>query len=234
MDSWEFLEKLDELGLKVFTFKDVARIVQKPKPYTRLFVSRMKKRGLVNSIERGKYATKDAGIFQVASNLVYPSYVSFLSSLSYHKLTTQIPRTMQVVVLKQKKAVRYAGYNIKFIRTNKSRFFGFEKRDGAFIAEPEKALVDGVQLPSNLPLSEAFYALGQERVSKEKVLEYALKMGSPVLLKRVGYLLSLLGFDCYEAVKEKLKIRYDLLNPLHPPKGKKDKKWKLVVNEVLG
>lgn len=100
-----------------------------------------------------------------------------------------------------------------------------------FIADKEKAIVDALYLPKYCPLDETYAAL--EEVDITKVVSYALRMRSKVLLKRLGYLLELRGVDIYTQVKKQLNQRYDLLNPFHKRRKQKSKKWKLIINEVF-
>ena len=100
-----------------------------------------------------------------------------------------------------------------------------------FIAEKEKAIVDSLYLPEYCPVDETYAALEAD-LDLNKLISYALKMNSIVLLKRLGYLLDLRGIDIHNQVRKKLNIRYDLLNPAFGRKGyKKSIKWKLIINE---
>ena len=67
----------------------------------------------------------------------------------------------------------------------------------------------------------------------KKLIDYALKMNSIVLIKRLGYALEQNKIDIYLKVKKHLNKRYDLLNPHLPATGKNNTKWKLKINEGL-
>jgi predicted transcriptional regulator of viral defense system len=237
MKTQEFLNLLKKLRKPVYTINEIFKILKKDENYTRVFLSRLEKKSLIKRIEKGKYFFKDENPFAIASNLVFPSYISFISALSYYGLTTQIPRTIFVVSLKQKKKLEFNGYEIQFVKFNKKRFFGYKRektnRKFLFVGEIEKVIADSLFLPKYCPLSEILFALKNARVSIDKLILYSSKMGSKVVLKRLGYLMELASKDLYEKLKAHIDSKYDLLNPSLKPRGKVNKKWKLVINEVL-
>ncbi|MEM5778473.1 MAG: hypothetical protein QXK49_02510 [Candidatus Aenigmatarchaeota archaeon] len=234
MKTNEFLAKLRLLKKPVFEMSDISRILRKEEKYVRVFIKRIEKKGLLKRIERGKYIFEDENPFLVASNLIFPSYISFISALNYYGLTTQISKTIFIVSLKQKKEIKLNDYNIKFIKFNKKRFFGFKKEKinekFLFIGEIEKIIADSLFLPKYCPLSEIFFALRNSEFSTQKLVFYSSKM-SKAALKRLGYLMELANKDT-EAIKN-INLKYDLLNPFLEPKGEKNKKWRLIINEVL-
>ncbi|MEW5955536.1 MAG: type IV toxin-antitoxin system AbiEi family antitoxin domain-containing protein [Candidatus Micrarchaeota archaeon] len=229
MDWNSFEEELERQAIVVFSLRDVARITAKPLGYTKIFLNRLVKRGRVARVERGKYCIKGASDYEVASNLVFPSYVSFLSALAFHKLTTQIPVVIQVACKRQRKSAKFGGTRIEFVRLGEKAFFGFKRFGNAFVAEAEKAVVDGLYLPQKLPLAEAAAAL--KELSAEKLCEHADRLGSSVVKRRLGYLLERAGRQASFAPPK--TTRYALLNPGLPAKGQKNRKWMLLVNEVL-
>lgn len=227
-----FSTTLEREGVEVFSLRDAARVIGKPLPYARVFLSRLAKRGKLEHIERGKYCLPSAGELETASNLIYPSYISFLSALAFHKLTTQIPLEAQVACPVQKKALKYGNMKIRFVQLKKRAFFGFRRFGGVFCAEPEKALIDGLYLPECLPLSEALYALKQKSMDVGKLCEYAGRMGSPIVKRRLGFLLEKAGF-ANPPIKTGKSTRYFPLNPFLKAEGRKDKRWQLLINEEL-
>lgn len=144
MKTSEFNEYLSKNRIHVLTVADVARIIGKPKAYASLFVFRDKALRLA---ERGLYYTKDASGYEIASSIVYPSYVSLISSLRFHNLTEQIPNIIYVVTTKRHGPIEDAdGYRIEFKNVKREMMFGYRKIDGAFVADPEKAVIDMVYL----------------------------------------------------------------------------------------
>ncbi len=235
MKDVEFLRAMENSGLGVFGISDVARIINKNRGYARLFAKRLVDRGLMVRVEKSKYALADTDALVVASNLVFPSYISFLSGLAYHRRTTQLPRDIQVAASKSKKGVHYGSTGIVFVKLKGERIFGYERarlaKGYAFVGELEKVILDSLLLPGRCPLSESLGAL-RGGIDEKKIVEYARLMGSAVLLRRLGYLLETAGIDT-NGLEHDTRAKYEPLNPHLHSRGERDRRWRLIVNEVL-
>ncbi|MEK6937878.1 MAG: hypothetical protein AABX04_02445 [Nanoarchaeota archaeon] len=233
MKSRDFLQQISLLKKPVLTTNDLVKITGYSKSYLKVYLFRLKQKGLILEVERGKYIIPQPA-FITASNMVFPSYVSFLSAYSYYQLTTQMPIIIYVVAFNSKKSIKLGEYKIVFVKFPTSKIFGYHKEKfmgkEIFIAEKEKAIIDSLYLPEYCPLDETYIALEAD-LNLNKLISYALKMNSIVLLKRLGYLLDSRGIDIHNMVRKKLNTRYDLLNPVLGRKGyKKSLKWRLIIN----
>lgn len=232
MKSTELLEKMNELQKPIFTTNDLQKLTGFNKNYLKVYLSRLKQRHLIQEVEKGKYAILNHP-FIIASNIIFPSYISFLSAYFYYDVTTQIPKIIQVISPRSKKELKLEECKVQFIKTSSQRIFGYRKEKFMekyiFVAEKEKAIIDSLYLPRYCPLDETYMAL-KSNLDIPKLIEYALRMKSIVLLKRLGYLLELHQIDIYDRVKSKLNKRYDYLDPDLEKKGKKSERWGLVIN----
>ncbi len=234
MNERQFIDRLQEQNLGIITISDAARLIKKSRNYAALYLDRLEHREIVDRIEKGKYALPNTHPLVIATNLIIPSYISFLSGLAYYHKTTQIPRIIQVVTTKSKKRIKYKNEEIQFINFKKTFGYNREKiADGyVFIGEMEKIIIDSLFLPKYCPITETMQAIGS-RLDVRKLIDYALKMDSIVVIKRLGYILELNDIDIYKKVKKYLNKRYDLLNPQLPPTNKNNTKWKLKINEAI-
>ncbi len=234
MKSIEFIKRLEISRNVVFSFSDLVRILGKNKEYSKIFIHRLIGKGLLR-LERNKYALQGMNPFLIASNLIFPSYLSFISAYSYYNVITQLPRVFYVVSLKQKKPVKYGINLIHFIKFDKSKFFGFKRElfenKFIFIAELEKAIIDSLYLPRYCPISETYFVLQNTKLNIEKLISFSKRFGSLALSARLGYLLELIGINVLKELD--LPKNYVLLNPSLGKNGKKNKKWKLIINEVI-
>lgn len=232
MRSGEFLERIKELQKPVFTSNELQKLTGFDKTYLKVYLFRLKQRQLIREVEKGKYALS-LHPFIIASNVIFPSYISFLSAYFYYDLTTQIPKTVQVISPRSKKELQLEEYKVQFIKISPFRIFGYTREKfmekHIFVAEKEKAVIDSLYLPKYCPLDETYIAL-KSGVKIDTLIAYALRMDSTVLLKRLGYLLELHGIDIYARIKSKLNRRYDYLDPDQVKKGKKSERWRLVIN----
>ena len=235
MRDIDFIDRIEESGLGVFTIQDVARLIKSSRSYVYTYLSRLESKNYVVRVERGKYALEGTQVQIIATNLLYPSYISFLSAFYFHGRTTQIPIEIDVICTKQKRSIRYEGYVIKFVTFQPKNVFGYRKiKDGGFwfLGDIEKSIIDSLYLPRYCSIHDVFDAM-KEGIDDEKMIQYALKMGSTAMLKRVAFLLERIGIDVYDKIRDKINNKYDFLDPYNIRKGEKSKKWRLVINEVF-
>lgn len=216
----------------VFNIEDAIRILNKPRAYVCLYLHRLEKQGLIRRIEKGKYALRDASPFVIASNIAFPSYISLWMAFHLHQLTTQLPLTIQVIMSKQKKSLKFDDYDVKFIKLTPKRIFGYGKqRTGIgyiFIAEKEKAIIDSLYLGEGPDLDDIKNGLHECDI--KKLEEYALRMNSKVLVQRLGYLMELEKLQIPESFKKLVYNKTVLLHPNMPKTGARNKNWRVIVN----
>ena len=105
---------------------------------------------ILEKAEKGKYLVKDnlTNDFVVANLLYSPSYVSLETALNLYGVLSQFPVEISSVTIKRKKSKTIADKLYVYYHINPKFFWGFEKKEGALIALPEKALLDAIYLTS--------------------------------------------------------------------------------------
>lgn len=188
-------EVLDELALhnkKVFSIYDAARIMNKPNNYVSKLLSNNKK---VRRIERGKYYLTDGrgiNIYEIASQVVFPSYVSMFAAFQFYSVTEQFVVKYSVVTLKRHRPIIIENNAVEFIKIQKERFFGYKKNGNAYVATIEKAIVDSLYLgsPPFSYIEEAFAeSLRRKIINVDLLVDFALRMKTKATPKRVQTLL---------------------------------------------
>ena len=145
MKKIEIIRELNKYP--VFSLKTLSEIVKKNKNYAKLIAYRLKKENLIFEIERGKYTVHKNPLI-IASNIIWPSYISCWSAIRYHNMTEQLPQTIFVVTTRKRKnrIIKLNNNKIIFIKISPKYFFGYAKERydnfDVFIAEKEKALID--------------------------------------------------------------------------------------------
>ncbi len=133
-----------------FAVADVARTLGIQKESARVYCSRQVKAGLFLRMKKDFYVSanawrkNDESDFLVLANfLQVPSYISLMTALSNHGITTQVQRNWHESV-SVKRSITYdvEGHEFHYHKLKKELYFGFEKIRGVFMARPEKALVD--------------------------------------------------------------------------------------------
>ncbi|MBS3134970.1 hypothetical protein J4406_01185 [Candidatus Woesearchaeota archaeon] len=233
------IELLKELGkYPLFNLKTVRDMTNKDGNYTKLLIHRLKKDKLIFEIEKNKY-TLNKDSFTIASNMIWPCYISGWSAVSYYHLTDQIPQAIFVITTRarKKREIIFNNTKIIFTRVKPKYFFGYKReRYGdydIFIAEKEKALIDSALL-KKISFSEICDIIKDnvEDINIPLLIKYLIKIKNKSLMKRFGFLLDRLNIKNDE-LSRLIDFKYIPLDELISKKGKKDKKWRIIDNVGL-
>ncbi|MDI6825942.1 MAG: hypothetical protein QMD36_01960 [Candidatus Aenigmarchaeota archaeon] len=231
MSLREILSLIEKSSLAVVTVNDLKKLTGMEKETAYVYLNRMLQKNYLYKIEKGKF-TIYQDPFLISTQLVYPSYISFLPALYLHGKTTQTINEILVATSKRRKGSEFFGMRIKFVKLAPNFMFGFKKVNKGnsfiFLADLEKAMIDSLYLPRYCPLSEVFEAMRE--ADTEKLLGFASKLGIEAINRRLGYMLELTGIKT--DLKTKGKTTYKL-NPTIKSRGDFNSKWKLYVNEVF-
>ena len=220
----------------VFNLKMLSEITEKSREYSKLVVFRLKKENLILEIEKNKYTINEDPII-IASNIIWPSYITGWSALRYHNLTEQLPQTISVASTRtrKKREIKFINTKIEFTKLRPKYFFGYKKEGYGnfkiFIAEKEKALIDSALL-KKVSFSEIYDILknNKKNVNFELFVNYLFKIKNKALIKRFGYVMDFLGLDYYKRLKKFIDYKYIKLDYSLAGNGKKNKKWRIINN----
>jgi predicted transcriptional regulator of viral defense system len=156
-------------GRAVYSVQQLAHLIKKPKSTAKVYSSRLVRKGLAKRIIRGKisFVVDD---YVISTQLLEPSYISVHSALLFHDLIMQVPQNVECVTTKN--SIRYKPLGIVYHKIPGSLFFGYEKYGKGdsyvFVAEPEKAVIDGVYLNmlSKEDILEVITKLDKNKISK--------------------------------------------------------------------
>lgn len=236
MKTIELIENLKKYP--VFNLKKVKEIINKNEKYTKLVLHRMKKDNFITKIEKNKY-TCQKDILVVASNIIWPSYISCWSALRYHNLTEQLPENMSIIIAKSRKKniININGNKIIFTKISPKYFFGYNKEmynnSEIFLASKEKAIIDSTFL-KKVSFSEICEIITNHKreIDFNLLIEYLIKIKNKTLIKRLGFLLDYLKIDV-KKLEKLIDSKYIALDYSLKLKGKKNKKWKVIENVGL-
>ena len=244
---------LAQIGAKrFFTIEEARQILghHKGDP-TSQFLERLKSKGWIIRIKRGMYVAVPLSAgeetnpqvheFHVAMHLVNPAAIAYWTALNHHGMTEQLPRT---VFIATNRFVRYPPkevlwFSYKIVSLRPHRYFGIVQdwvEDGPFnITDKEKTIIDGLDLPEYVGgVGEIAKALrtSWKQLNKDKLFQYAVRMGNAAVVKRLGFLLETLQLDEAEPLRQHAQQSkgYPLLDPRLPRKGKHSRRWGLLVN----
>ena len=245
------LSKLSSQGKNIIKIKDIEEALDCSYQNARRIASDLTNKKWLKRLESGKYliVPLEAGEkgefteheFIIASKLIDPYYIGFLSALNFHGLTEQVPYTVFVATTKQKDLFELHGMNYQFVTLTKDKFFG--EKEYAIgdkkikISTPEKTVIDCLDhLEHGGGLEQVSKAFSdfEGNFSQKRLVEDALKLGNGAVIKRLLYLLHTLGVDLEDELKEKLRSKfsegYSPLDPTKPARGPYKEKWGLRLN----
>ncbi|MFW6128563.1 MAG: type IV toxin-antitoxin system AbiEi family antitoxin domain-containing protein [Halobacteriota archaeon] len=242
------LSKLSSRGKRIIEIKDIENALNTNYKNAKKTASELERKGWLDRLSRGKYLIipLEAGErsyyteheFLIASRLVSPYYIGFLSALNFHGMTEQTPMTVFIATTKRVRNRTVHGISYSFVTLKKSRFFGYREyavtNKAINISDPEKTIIDC--------MNHLEYSGGIEEVVKglknplnlEKLVDYAIRMGNGAAIKRLHYLLHTLEYPIPEGLERHLKDNYSrsysLLDPTRPDKGNYNSTWMLRLN----
>jgi predicted transcriptional regulator of viral defense system len=146
----DVLALLRRLGRPVYSISDLQKVTGLPRASLYVFLTRWVKAGLLARVGVGLYRLSDVPIdlARLGSQQVFPSYLSFESALARFGILSQVPRNLTFATTRRPRRLRLAAGEIEYRRLKPDLFFGYELRDGAAVALPEKALLDELYLVS--------------------------------------------------------------------------------------
>jgi len=190
MMKYEVIKKIKKI---VFSLDDVKKILNIKYSSAKVFVSRYVKNGYILRLRRNLFVLKEKfdnldneQKFMLANFIVSPSYISFITALSYYELTTQVPQNFfESVSLYRSKILQINNNVFKYSKIKKEFYFGFVKKDNFFIATPEKALVDSLYLmvrgEYKLDLSAVDFAKFDKNIILKILKKYPEKISKAII-----------------------------------------------------
>ena len=184
----DILLELKNHRYNVFNLNDAAKLMNKSNKYTSKLLNSNKH---IKKIENGKYYIDEGtgiDLYQIASNIVYPSYISLFSAFEFYSITEQTIKKYSVVTPIRHRDIVIDNNIIEFNFMKKERFFGYTRNNNIYIAAVEKAIIDSLyfQSPELSYVVEAFNrAIDLDIIDLNKLIEYTRKMNSKILERKV-------------------------------------------------
>ena len=150
------LQRLRAVSKFLLTVDDVARVLAIRRTSAAVFCHRAVKTGELLRLQRNRYMLRERWErlsreerWRLANLLQVPSYISLTTALAYHELTTQVqPAYVESIAVNRSQVIEIGGTVFRYVKIAPALYGGFLKREGVFIATPEKALADCLYLSS--------------------------------------------------------------------------------------
>lgn len=161
----------------IFSIEDISKILSISKESAKVTANRYVQNDQLIRLKRNYYITptkfeklNEEDLFKLANMLQVPSYISFMSALSYYNISTQqVQSVIESAALKRTKNINVENIEFRFILVKEELYSDFIMKKDFFIATPEKSLADTVYLTSLSRYSCDFEAIDFSRINKQKV-----------------------------------------------------------------
>ena len=240
MNRLSVVKSLEAQEIPVLSTQQIGILLGMNTESVSVLLSRLVKDGVLTRVQRGYYSLPSTDVRAIASGIYPPSFVSLMAAFEYYGTTTQSPRIIDVInpIFSGMLPISLENgkYIIRFIKTKESLIYGFRREyfnnKIGFMAEKERAVIDGLLFSRYVPLGEVVSAI-RSGVNIDKVIKYAKKANKQTLMKRLGYLLSSEGVDISPEDFGITSDTYVGLEASLPKRGRYDKKWRVIVNTVI-
>lgn len=258
--SAKFILSLYDDGKTIFTIDEASKYLNLDGQSLQKFLSPLIKKGILNRLISGLYiivpfdlgnTTQYMGNpYVVAREIIRwkqktnrPQYfISHASAFELHQMVTQPHMDIYATTNRQiKEKINIQGTDFHFVTAKKQDLFGFKKHwisksESILISDLERTLVDGLKLPEYCSgiteVAKAFW-MKRKELNIKKIIEYAEKINSGAVYRRMGYILELYKIaPAHELInlQKKLTASYQILDPTQINEGKYVSKWKLRLN----
>ena len=177
--AYESLLRIDK---PFFSQYDVAHAIGIELSSAAVLCSRYVKKGLLTRLKRGLYSKTESlahlgqiDLFRIANILQVPSYISLMTALSFYGITMKVHRGfVESISVKRTKTFEIGGLSCRYTKIRPELYRDFTKRDGIFIALPEKAILDSFYLSSIGRYAVNISSIDLTKVNKELLTDISL------------------------------------------------------------
>lgn len=189
LNNIELIKKLRSLRKSYFSVADLEKILILERDSLYVTLNRLVKSGVLQRLSKNIYTlfTEETDLEKIALEIYFPSYLSFEQALSQYGILSQIPYALTLATLRPTKIKSIGSVAIEYSHLKKELFFGFILKNGKYIAEKEKALLDQLYMVSLGKRSLNIEELDLKSIDRKKLDEYAKKFPARIkpLLERL-------------------------------------------------
>ena len=160
-----------------FTVEEVQDVLGIATGSARNLCSRYSQKGIFVRLKKNLYVLDEKwrnytreDFYRISNVLQVPSYVSFMSALSFYEITTQVQRNFfENAALKRSVRFDIKGTAFNFYKLKKEYYFDFIRDKDIFIATKEKAFIDSIYLYSFGKYKIDLSSLDLDKLDKKRV-----------------------------------------------------------------
>jgi predicted transcriptional regulator of viral defense system len=185
MKAIELLKLLQKMNKPFYTIADLEKITSLPRESLYVALQRWEGGGIIERVTQGVYVPMGSNISleNVAAQLYIPNYLSFESALAKYGVLNLIPYTLTFATTRKTRKYTLRKQEIEFRQISAELFFGFEMKNGMYIALPEKAFLDEVYFVARGKAALDFDEVDIKKLSTKTLKDYSNRF--PVYVQRV-------------------------------------------------
>ena len=247
------LSALYDRAQTIFTLADAVEITGLRPALASSLLHKAGKRGLLSRLKRGVFvlvppelgsATEYSGNpYLVARRLAgdAASFISHASAMEIHRMVTQPQLAVFASSAKRLQGRSVHGTEFHFVLVKPEHYFGttkhwVTKQEAVDISDLERTVIDGLRQPEYCggvtEIAKGLWMRHQD-MKTTKLVEYALRMGTGAVIRRLGYLLELYAIapkSELSRLRDTLSETYAPLDTLLPKEGPHLRRWRLQLN----
>lgn len=250
--SARLVQELQKKGKLIFTLEDACKIYTRPRSETAKFLSDLIGRGVLARLKAGVYLILQVGQEStqlsnwpiIARELAKPNkyFISHYSAMRILGMTSHPLIDVYITMPKRHRNKKINNITYHFIYAKPEHFSGFSdtwvtKQEKVFVSDIERTLLDGLERPDLCGgIKEVFRGIWIKRkeIDWEKLIKYARVFRTKAAIKRLGFVLELLGMgdnylpifiEMVSAAKD-----YVFLDPYGLKEGKYMSRWRIRLN----
>ena len=189
MKGLELLRMLRRIDKPYYTISDLEKVTTLPRTSLYVAIKRWVAAGILQKVAQGLYLPmgKTVPLENIAAQLYFPSYLSFESALAQYGILNLIPYSITFATTRKTRRYTLNGREIEFRQVASRLYFGFEMRNGVFVAQAEKAFLDEIYFVVRGRTSLDPDEIDLKKMSSKVLRDYSKRFPSNVqdYLKRI-------------------------------------------------
>ncbi len=169
------------------------------------------------------------------------SFISHASAMEIHRMVTQPQLVVFASSSKRLRSRTLHGMEFRFVFIQPEHYFGtakhwVTKQESVDISDLERTVIDGLRQPEYCggitEVAKGLWMRHQDMQAK-KLVDYALRISTGAVLRRLGYLLELYAIAPQSELarlRDVLSETYVPLDPMLPKEGPHLRRWRLQLN----
>jgi predicted transcriptional regulator of viral defense system len=182
MKGIELLKVLQKINKPFYTVADLEKVTGLRRNSLYVALKRWVTGGIIERVAQDIYLPMGSPISmeRLAAQLYIPNYLSFESALAGHGILSLIPYTITFATSRKTRKYLLRKQEIEFRQIARKLFFGFEMKNGIYIASPEKAFLDEIYFWARGKATLDLDEIDIKKLSLKRLKDYSKRFPSYV------------------------------------------------------